>query len=46
MIKITKTRNELCVDVVTDWLIRSMRTAQTGTIKRDIEGKQVILNVI
>jgi hypothetical protein len=51
MIKITKTRNEMCVDddkgvevqdPVTDWLIRSMRTAQTGTIKLDIEGKPAL----
>ena len=51
MIKITKTRNELCVhddkgvevqDPVTDCLIRSMRTAQTSTIKRDIEGKPAL----
>jgi hypothetical protein len=29
-------------DPVTDWLIRSMRTAQTGTIKLDIEGKPAL----
>ena len=48
MIKITKTRNELCMhddkgvyvqDPVTDCLIR---TAQKGTIKRDIEGKPAL----
>jgi hypothetical protein len=51
MIKITKTRNEMCVDddkgvevqdPVIDWLIRSMKTAQTGTIKLDIEGKPAV----
>ena len=34
-----------CIEVqdpVTDWLIRSMRTAQTGTIKLDIEGKPAL----
>ncbi|MGB6529904.1 MAG: hypothetical protein WBF33_17500 [Candidatus Nitrosopolaris sp.] len=29
-------------DPVTDWLVRSMRTAQTGTIKLDIEGQPAV----
>jgi hypothetical protein len=29
-------------DPITDWLVRSMRTAQTGSIKLDIEGQPAI----
>jgi len=29
-------------DPITDWLVRSMRTAQTGSIKLDIEGQPAV----
>ena len=29
-------------DPIADWLVRSMRTAQTGSIKLDIEGLSLI----
>ncbi len=29
-------------DPIADWLVRSMRTAQTGTIKLDIEGQPAV----
>jgi hypothetical protein len=29
-------------DPIADWLVRSMRTAQTGSIKLDIEGQPAV----
>jgi len=29
-------------DPIADWLVRSMRTAQTGSIKLDIEGQPTV----
>ncbi len=29
-------------DPIADWLVRSMRTAQTGSIKLDIEGQSTV----